>query len=235
MNNVAKTIGTKVSYAFETVSGVRPTSGYTVWCDCTSHPDFNAEREQIETTTLCQENNKTYTSGLKDYGALSFGFNLTQEIYDSFLGSNGIMAVYETKQAQGLGLWICIDIKALNVSFFIQVEPQDFGLPEGEAGSNKYDLTINFNPVGDGGWYADPEYNNLTYRVVTVSITGDHKAGATVSVLGVKSAISDENGVAKINLLDGTYDLKISNTGATTQYKEVTVNGEPVSVSVTAF
>ena len=123
MNNVAKTIGTKVSYAFETVSGVRPTSGYTVWCDCTSHPDFNAEREQIETTTLCQENNKTYTSGLKDYGALSFGFNLTQEIYDSFLGSNGIMAVYETKQAQGLGLWVCIDIKALNVSFFIQVEP----------------------------------------------------------------------------------------------------------------
>ena len=84
MKRVATSIGTRVYYAFESVAGVRPilSSAYTLLEDCTSHPDFNPEREQIETTTLAQENNKTYTQGLKDFGTLEFGFNLTQELLD---------------------------------------------------------------------------------------------------------------------------------------------------------
>lgn len=158
---VAVTIGTKVSFAWETVAGTRPTTGYEVWCDCTSHPDLNPARDQIETTTLCQENNHTYTAGLRDFGDLEFGANLTQTTLDKFIGANGYKTLYPTKKdndGNQLGLWICIDIKAIDKSYYIPVEPQDFGMPSGEAGSNKYDLSVFFSVTGDAVWAADPTY-----------------------------------------------------------------------------
>lgn len=157
MKRVATSIGTKVSYGFESEAGVRPTlkSAYTLFDDCTSHPDFNPEREQIETTVLKQTNNKTYTDGLKDFGALEFGFNLTQEVLDMFLDeTNGILARYKALQEEGKGMWICVDIRHINKSYFIPVEPQDFGLPAGQTNS-KYDLVVRFNATGDAGWFAD--------------------------------------------------------------------------------
>lgn len=157
MKRVATSIGTKVRYAFETVAGQRPTAlkDYKLWEDCTSHPDFNPEREQIETTTLVQENNKTYTSGLKDLGVLEFGFNLTQEVLDSFLTKDsGIYDLAEKNLADGKRMWISVDIKYIDKSYFIPVEPQKFGLPGGQTNS-KYELVVRFNPSGDGDWYDD--------------------------------------------------------------------------------
>ena len=157
MKIVATTIGTRVYYGFETTAGVRPTalSEYTLLEDCTSHPDFNPEREQIETTTLIQENNKTYTYGLRDFGTLEFGFNLTQDILDEFLTpTTGILDLYKTNMAEGKRLWLVVDIKNVNKSFFIPVEPMDFGLPEG-ATNSKYELTIRFTAQGDGIWADD--------------------------------------------------------------------------------
>lgn len=157
MNRVATTIGTKVSYGFETAAGTRPTlkNQYTLWEDCTSHPDFNPEREQIETTTLVQENNKTYTNGLKDFGALEFGFNLTQKVIDQFLAADtGIVDLAKKNAEESKRMWICVDIKHINKSYFIPVEPQDFGLPAG-ATNSKYELTVRFNVVDDAGWYDD--------------------------------------------------------------------------------
>jgi hypothetical protein len=154
---VATTIGTKVYLGFETTAGVRPTklSEFTLWKECTSHPDFNPEREQIETTTLIEENNKTYTQGLRDFGSLEFGSNLTQEVLDMFLEeSTGILAKFKENDAEGKGMWICIDIKNVDKSYFIPVEPQDFGLPSAETNS-KYELTVRFNATGDAGWYPD--------------------------------------------------------------------------------
>lgn len=155
---VAVTIGTKVSLGWgdSKKKGEHPTTGYTTWCDCTAHPDLNPARDQIETTTLCQENNHTYTSGLRDFGELEFGSNLTQSTMDMFLDeSKGFFASYETQRTAGKYLWICIDIKHINKSYFIPVEPQDFGMPSGEAGSNKYDLNVYFSVIGDAYWDDD--------------------------------------------------------------------------------
>lgn len=155
---VAKTIGTKVSFAWETISGERPTTGYKVWCDCTSHPDLNPERDQIETTTLCQTNNHTYEDGLMDFGTMAFGSNLTQETMDLFLGDEGYVKLYEDKQSEGLGLWVAVDIQGIDKSYFIPVKPQPFGMPSGEAGSNKYELEVRFLATGSAGWFEDPTY-----------------------------------------------------------------------------
>ena len=157
MNKVVTSVGTKVYYCFEATAGVRPTalSAYTIFDDCISHPNFNPEREQIETTTLKQTNNKTYTYGLKDFGVLEYGFNLTEEVCDLFLtASTGIIALAATNLALGKRMWIAHDIDGLSRTFFIPVEPQDFGLPEGTVNS-KYELTIRFNPIDDGLWADD--------------------------------------------------------------------------------
>lgn len=157
MNRVATSIGTKVYYGFENEAGTRPTlkKDYTHFKDCTSHPDFNPEREQIETTTLAQENNKTYTPGLKDFGALEFGFNLTQFVLDQFLKKDeGIIDKAKVLAEEGKRMWICVDIKHINKSFYIPVEPQDFGLPAGTTNS-KYELTVRFTVVDDAGWFDD--------------------------------------------------------------------------------
>lgn len=157
MKQVATSIGTRVYYGFETEAGTRPTarSAYTLLEDCTSHPDFNPEREQIETTTLMQTNNKTYTYGLSDFGVLEFGFNLTQETLDMFLApETGLLDQYEEAASEGKRMWICVDIRHINKSFFVPVEPQPFGLPAGTTNS-KYELTARFNVTGDAGWYDD--------------------------------------------------------------------------------
>lgn len=157
MKRVATSIGTKVRYAFEKTKGERPTTlnDYTLMEDCTSHPDFNPECEQIEITTLAQEKNKTYTNGLKDLGVLEFGFNLTQDVLDMFLKKEtGICDQADKNAETGLRMWICVDIKHINQSFFVPVEPQRFGLPGGQTNS-KYELIVRFNPTGDGDWYDD--------------------------------------------------------------------------------
>lgn len=157
MKIVATTIGTRVYYGFETTAGVRPTSlsEYTLLEDCTSHPDFNPEREQIETTTLKEENNKTYTYGLRDFGTMEFGFNLTQDTLDLFLAQGtGILDLYKTNMEAGKRLWLVVDIRNVNKSYFIPVEPQDFGLPEGTV-NTKYELTVRFTATGDGIWADD--------------------------------------------------------------------------------
>lgn len=176
---VAKTIGTIVSFAWENTTdgeGKRPTTGWKKWCDCTSHPDFNPEPDQIETTTLCEKVMHTYEDGLFDYGTLEFGANLTNETYEMFLGEDGLINQLPTKEAQSLRLWVCVDIQGIGrdetvettttfhqKSFYVPVKPIRFGLPAGEAGSNKYDLIVRFAPAAakvagsdDAGWYDEP-------------------------------------------------------------------------------
>ena len=233
---VAKTIGTKVSFAWETEAGVRPTSGYKKWCDCTSHPDLNPELDQVETTTLCQEHNHTYEDGLADYGTLEFGANMTQETFDLFLDDeDGLVVQYNAKAALKLGLWVCIDIKGNNKSYYIPVKPQPFGLPAGEAGSNKYDLIVRFSVTGDAGWYEDPQYEDESYYNVTV--TGYVSNGVKIQVLKsnrvVKEAVTSGTSTV-VSLADGNYTF-IASKESDAQVQLLTVDGAAETVTFESF
>lgn len=233
---VAKTIGTIVSFAWETTPGVRPVSGYQKWCDCTSHPDLNPAREQIETTTLCQTNNKTYEDGLRDYGDLGFGANLTMSTMDLFIGENGYVTIYPSKNNDGLRLWVCIDIKGINKSYYIPVKPQDFGLPEGEAGSNKYELTVYFSAVGDAGWYDDPIYADVTTHFVTFD--GYVVSGVNIDVLKSDRVIRSivTSGVStSVELPVGSYVVIARKENNASQIKDITVSDTNITVSFTEF
>lgn len=233
---VAKTIGTIVSFAWETTPGVRPVSGYKKWCDCTGHPDLNPAREQIETTTLCQINNKTYEDGLRDYGDLGFGANLTNETMDLFIGSTGYVTEYPSKNNDGLRLWVCIDIRGINKSYYIPVKPQDFGLPEGEAGSNKYELTVNFSAVGDAGWYDDPIYADTTTHFVTID--GYAVNGVNVDILNqdrVVRSITTSGVSIAVELPVGDYTLIARKANNVSQIKDIKVVDSNITVTLSAF
>lgn len=228
MKRVATSIGTRVYYAFESVAGVRPilSSAYTLLEDCTSHPDFNPEREQIETTTLAQENNKTYTQGLKDFGTLEFGFNLTQELLDLFTAEGtGILDQYKANIDEGKRMWLCVDIKNINKSFFVPVEPQDFGLPAGNTNS-KYELTVRFNAVGDGLWGNDltetfSVSNNLTH------CSSNNPATYISPNASYSASITAEEG---FTLTNGTVEIRMGGVDITSS---AYTNGEISIDSVT--
>ena len=228
---VAKTIGTHVSLAWETEAGVRPVSGYRKWCDARSHPDFNPERDQVETTTLCQTNNHTYEDGLMDFGTLEFGSNMTQETFDMFLGDNGYVAQYAEKAEQGLGLWICVHVQGINKAYYVPVKPQPFGLPEGEAGSNAYELIVRFSVTGDAGWHEAPMYVEDTTYTFTVS---GYTADATINVIGnngVVRSVKTVDTTTTIQLPAGNYVVMARAEGQTTLVEDLvlTSNGQSVT------
>lgn len=241
---VAKTIGTKVSFAWETTPGVRPTTGYQTWCDCTSHPDFNPEPDQIETTTLCETFMHTYEDGLVDFGTLEFGANMTVNTYDLISGANGFVTVADTKAASNLRLWVCVDIANFPKSFYVPVKPTKFGLPEGEAGSNKYDLVVRFIPAesavagSDGaGWYDDPTYAGETNYTATV--TGYVADGVTLKVFNannimVREVVTTGTSTA-IVLPAGTYTIIASKAEKTTQVKDADLTSANATVTFSTF
>lgn len=228
---VAKTIGTHVSLAWETEAGVRPVSGYRKWCDARSHPDFNPERDQVETTTLCQTNNHTYEDGLMDFGTLEFGSNMTQETFDMFLADDGYVAQYAQKAEQGLGLWICVHVQGINKAYYVPVKPQPFGLPEGEAGSNAYELIVRFSVTGDAGWHEAPMYVEDTTYTFTVS---GYTADATINVIGnngVVRSVKTVDTTTTIQLPAGNYVVMARAEGQTTLVEDLvlTSNGQSVT------
>lgn len=232
-----KSIGTTVSYAWETEAGVRPTSGYILIEDIKETPDLNPESEKLETTTLMQKKNKTYTNGLQDFGSLEFTANQTKEIIDLHIQ---LVADYVTKSAQGLGLWLCIDIIGLD-SCFLPVEPDAVGIAGG-ATNIIYDYVLRFSLVDDIVWDDDPTYATdttylLTYTVnAGTGITPVEGASVLVIANGVyRTVVTDTNGQAQFSLMAGTYDYKVSKNGIASQYGSTVITNANVPVVVNGF
>ena len=112
MSIAITSIGAKVSFAFETEKGVRPTTGYTKLPEIKEIPEMNPTPDTLETTSLDNLEYKTYVDGLKDLGgALSFTANFTQDLYDLYNGENGIVKSWETAKSAGKAMYLCIEIQ----------------------------------------------------------------------------------------------------------------------------
>ena len=75
------TAGIHLKYAVEETAGTRPTTGYVDLVGVKSTPSLNPSPDTLETTTLNEEEYKTYINGLKDLGgALEFTFNMSEEL-----------------------------------------------------------------------------------------------------------------------------------------------------------
>lgn len=161
------TIGTKVSYAFESTAGTRPSSGFNLIPQVKEIPEMNPQPEALETTSMDNVEFKTYIDGLKDLGgSLDFTVNFTQDLYDLWeaaatTGTNptagGVMAQWGTAKAAGKAMWLCIDIAGLSKSCFISVIPSHLGLPAASTNA-VLEGVLHFIPVGEPIWNSDPTY-----------------------------------------------------------------------------
>ena len=122
------TLGIQLGYAVETVSGQKPTSGYTEIEGIKSTPSLNPSPDTIETTTLNERHYKTYVDGLKDLGgALEFTFNLTESLISAW---GTLMTAYAAGKPSDLATWFVICIPGLSQAYYFKGNPSEMGLPE---------------------------------------------------------------------------------------------------------
>lgn len=150
-------IGAKVSFAFETTAGTRPTTGYTKIPAITEIPEMNPSPEMLDTTSMDNLEYTTGVQGLKTLDSLAFTARFSQELFDLYEGTSGIKAQWGTAKSSEKAMWLCIDIDGLDKSCYISVEPANLGMPSASTNS-VIDVSLYFTPVGEPEWAADPTY-----------------------------------------------------------------------------
>ena len=149
-------IGAKVSFAFETTEGTRPTTGYKKLPGIKEIPEMNPSPETLETTSLDNTEYKTYIDGLKDLGgSLAFTANFTQELYDLYNGTDGIIKQWEDAKKLNKAMYLCIDINGLDQSCYLSVIPSKLGIPAASVNSIM-EVNLYFTPAGEPVWAEDP-------------------------------------------------------------------------------
>jgi len=147
------TAGVQLLYAVETVSGTRPTSGYTRIYGIKSTPSLNPAPDTLETTTLDETEYKTYIDGLKDLGgALEFTFNLTEELMTTW---QILMDAYEAGKLVNKATWFAIVVPDLTKAFFFTGNPSEMGLPETDVNS-VLEITNYITPTNAPAKYDKP-------------------------------------------------------------------------------
>ena len=230
-------IGVKVSYAFESVAGTRPTTGYTLIPQVKEIPEMNPQPEALDTTSFDNLEYTTSIPGLKDIGGdLAFTANFTQALYDLWQDAGtGIMDKWATAKAAGKAMYLCIDIPGLDESCYISVVPSNIGLPATSINS-VMEVTLHFTPVGEPTWSTDPTYEGTSTYAVT--FTGYVSNGVTISVFAGDTLVSEfvtADTSTIIQLPNGTYSAIARKEGKTTQVKDVTVNSAAATVTFSTF
>lgn len=149
------TIGVKFYYAVEETAGTRPTamSAYTEIKGIKSTPAMTATPDALETTTMNEEEYKTYIPGLKDLGgSLEFTFNLSQDLKDTW---DALITAYATGITTSKATWFCIVVPGLTNAVYFKGVPIAMGLPE--MGVNSVaEVTNTITPTNAPGWFAKP-------------------------------------------------------------------------------
>jgi hypothetical protein len=95
-------VGAKVKYAFETTSGTRPTTGYTVLPDVNSAPAQDMSPETIDVSNITDKVTR-YVEGRQDPGGdMDFTLNHTEAVIEQW---NKLAEEAETNYASGKQLW----------------------------------------------------------------------------------------------------------------------------------
>lgn len=155
MANYLSTIGVHLYYAVEATAGTRPSAkaDYTELVGIKSIPSMNPAPDNLDTTTLNEEEYKTSIPGLKDLGgSLEFGFNMSQELKTAW---DALVTADATARASGKATWFVIDVPGLEEGLYFKGQPSAMGLPE--MGVNSV-LEVNntITPTAEPEWAAKP-------------------------------------------------------------------------------
>jgi hypothetical protein len=96
------TVGAKVVYAWESSSGVRPTTGFTELPDVNEAPEFDLSLETIDASNITDTITR-YVPGRQDPGGdAAYTLNHTNAVITAW---KGLVTTAATKYATGLRLW----------------------------------------------------------------------------------------------------------------------------------
>lgn len=155
MANYLSTIGVHLYYGVEATAGTRPTakSAYTELVGVKSIPSMNPAPDNLDTTTLNEEEYKTSIPGLKDLGgSLGFTFNMSQELKDAW---DALVTADATARASGKATWFYIDVPGLTEGLFFKGQPSAMGLPE--MGVNSVlEVENSITPTAEPEWATKP-------------------------------------------------------------------------------
>lgn len=142
------TAGIRVGYAFESTSGVKP-STFTNLPNPKSIPDMNPEPNALDITSLNDTEWKRYMEGLKDMGgSLGLTFGMSQAFFDLW---ETICDTDDANKATAKRTWLVFYVPGLTKSFFLPVDPARIGMPAAEVDS-VLDVTVNVLPIGAPVW-----------------------------------------------------------------------------------
>ena len=146
-DTVYTTLGCKVSYAWESTAGTRPTTGYEILWDCIRSPSIGGEPDEVETTPLTATKNKTYVQLLQELADKNIVCNATDA---AFTAHASMMSTKATNLATSpvKCMWVCVDIEAAEKAFYVRCMPSDKNMAALEPNS-KIDVTIPLEIIGD--------------------------------------------------------------------------------------
>jgi len=144
------TVGAKVKYAFESVAGTRPTTGYTELIGVSSAPALDMTVETIDVSDL-SDTITQYVPGRQDPGGdLQFTLNHSDEAIDAW---NTMFTAAETALASKLRMWIEYSFPGATYSYFYCARPLKLG--NGGIEQNAADtIPAHVVPNGEFGWLA---------------------------------------------------------------------------------
>lgn len=145
-SSAATTLGTIVSFCWETTAGTMPTTNYEVIYDCKTGLPLSGDVDKFESSVLILTKRKTYESGLQDSSDASIVCNWTDAVVD--LHDEWLSATYAGYVKEGKRLWICQEIPKVGRRYFTPVTPAPFSLDPLEANTLP-NYSINFNIQGD--------------------------------------------------------------------------------------
>lgn len=183
------TVGAKVKYAFETVSGQRPTSGYKLLGDVTDAPEISLSLSTIDVSNTTDKITR-YVEGRQDPGGeKSFTLNHTDKAINLW---ETLAAEAEVKKGQGLRLWFEYSYPNAQKSFFWCGTPKKLG-NSGFSGNSASTLTASavFNEYV--GWEAK------SASLATADTAKSVAAGGNVTV-----NVTNAAGTLKVKTSDST-------------------------------
>lgn len=144
------TVGAKVKYAFESVAGTRPTTGYTELIGVSSAPALDMTVETIDVSDL-SDTITQYVPGRQDPGGdLQFTLNHSDEAIDAW---DTMFTAAETALASKLRMWIEYSFPGATYSYFYCARPLKLG--NGGIEQNAADtIPAHVVPNGEFGWLA---------------------------------------------------------------------------------
>lgn len=226
MNEII-TVGARVKYAFETVAGQRPTSGYVTLGNVTEAPEINLSLETIDVSNI-QDKITRYVPGRQDPGGeKTFTINHSD---DGIAEWNTLVAEADTKKDSNLRLWWEYRYPNATNSFYWCGTPKQIG-NSGITGNSA--STISGSVVFEelGGWL--PHSSEITPSATTASVVKNATTTVTLTnSVGTVKITSSNPGVATAAESSGTVTI----TGVAAGTSVLTIedgNGDACKVVVT--